>query len=531
MPLQKSFSEQNHSHSSEVRASHTNNATLTNDPQKKPQWNRNRSFQGPQQARNNDSSKPLYEKPPVPVSTTTKNKLSAFQYDTTSNTETTPRKPRRLISTEDKENLVMSEGAQNAPRQSPEGDVTMSECSRKEVPATPSGKLALPDLIGMGDVRRAVHEISPDDRIGWDPGNNIIENIRKAKKRARSSSPTSSPSPAHFGNQFDPGSELWGRYSISGLNKSNSQTATIPALAYIMHTSSPQPLKQGTTPFRRANSCGNQFPKRRRVGETEGKDMFAEFVNVGPSKLSVLLEKVQEGLVQSQHIDDMDVSISPATAKNVGSSSPLRKRTRTASPQKSKPKLSPLGKSRHSAEPLQPDSPGYGSSDYGEFDDDVFDENILGATAATIKKAKGASRSFSNTPKPESIPCPPSRDSRPAGRPKQKHAQGTESQPISLKSPKAEDDDFGDSDDEAFGADLEDIVAKFDANGTENKSAPLTEVPKNPGSQKMNGLEVDSEDEFGDGIDDFDFAAAEIASTQSIRQTASSLLPVRTHFP
>jgi hypothetical protein len=49
---------------------------------------------------------------------------------------------------------------------------------------------------------------------------------------------------------------------------------------------------------------------------------------------------------------------------------------------------------------------------------------------------------------------------------------------------------------------------------------------------KRVALRADSDDEFGDdGLDDFDLQAAEVAATQSIQQTANSLLPVRTRYP
>ena len=237
-----------------------------------------------------------------------------------------------LLSSNDKENAEVGSARPRAAVQ--EGGTRSAQSKlpepvKKDIPSTPAGRLALTDLIGMGDVKRAVQDISPEDRIEWDVmGSNPGKT--RARKRARSSSPLASP-PGQLAAfissraQVDPGSEIWGRYSLIGSNVPTPQ-ASVPALAHIMHTSSPQPSKDNTTPrsgrgIRRTNSCGNQFPKRRRVGANENDDVFTESVNIGPSKLSVLLERVQEGLTQpfqnkeSPHISRYDVASSRLPAK------------------------------------------------------------------------------------------------------------------------------------------------------------------------------------------------------------------------
>src|SRR4051812_44987485 len=74
--------------------------------QQRPQWNRNKSFGAPQSSKANSPSKPLQDKPPVPVSTTTKNKLSAFQFNG-SNADSTAKHPIiSLLSDDEKENPV-----------------------------------------------------------------------------------------------------------------------------------------------------------------------------------------------------------------------------------------------------------------------------------------------------------------------------------------------------------------------------------------------------------------------------------------
>ena len=93
---------------------------------------------------------------------------------------------------------------------------------------------------------------------------------------------------------------------------------------------------------------------------------------------------------------------------------------------------------------------------------------------------------------------------------------------------KVNENEFDDSDEDLFAADIEDMVAKFDiqhpgANGIfVNNCQTGTAV----------ALKTDSGDEFGDGgFDDVDFEIAEAAATQSRQHSSSSLLPVRTKFP
>lgn len=303
----------------------------------------------------------------MPVSTTTKNKLSNFQFGGQANADLMAKHPVTisLPSDDEKENssvmgalgkpssrkkIVIDADGQPTKKRgikdvdgqpvehrnligvdgqsvsekhkdwSKSSESLPSDTTKSEFPSTPAARLALPDLIGMEDVRRVVQEVSPEDRIEWDRRSSASSSfgIRRAKKRARSSSPISSPVPQnHLNPQLDPGSELWSRYSLNGSNAPTPQGATIPALAHIMQTSSPQPSKDGTTPrsvagFRRTTSCGTQFPKRRRVGGADNDDVFTESAEIGPSKLSVLIERVQEGFAQpKQSKTDSRPSVSP----------------------------------------------------------------------------------------------------------------------------------------------------------------------------------------------------------------------------
>ena len=458
-----------------------------------------------------------------------------------------------LLSDDEKENTPVHDV--EPPREHSEVKLQSAiEPERKDVPSTPASRLALPDLIGMGDVRRPVQNVSPDERIGWDHDKDMkhtltssFGGIRRAKKRARSSSPTtSSPVRASphinargesVNPQTDPGSELWGRYSLNGSNMPTPQGAPIPALAHIMHTSSPQPLKGGATPrsvagFRRANSCGNQFPKRRRVGGTEDVDVFTESTNIGSSKLSVLIERVQEGLTQPKPplTENGSAGLSNHSLKRQFSD--LKEESLT--PRKGQEGVKSISKQQVPCKPESqqkqtkiihpPESlPHSDSSDYGDddFDDDELDATILESFGSKPEQPVSVTRNVpaSKLPAdPPPRPCPSEAQSRGANHSKL-------SQSIAIQ---PQDDEFDDSDEDIFAADLEHIVAKFDnQRSLQNGSISVTR-PRKDGQT----LKEDSDDEFGDGdLDEHDFREVEAKATQNIHQGTNSLLPVRTRFP
>ena len=506
--------------------------------QHRPPWNRNKSFQGPQS--NNSNPKPLQEKPPIPVSTATKNKLSNFQYQGIPKDGNRNKAVISLLSDDEKENegakretAIEREQPSNAAPEQPK----LPDPAPKDVPTTPAGRLALKDLIGMGDVQRAVQDISPDERIEWNhdkdmiPGSaSAIGGIRRARKRARSSSPLGSPSAQaspdfstkleSMNLQVDPGSELWGRYSLNGSNAPTPQGPSIPALANLMHTSSPQPTKDGATPrsapsFRRANSCGNQFPKRRRVGGTEGDDVFTESAIIGPSKLAVLIERVQEGLTQpKQH--STSISSSNSFHTPLDRASPNVEKTRSIDDGHEEAEAVPEAcpESTDAAKPKRDVTTSRASksvipnsSDYGEFDDDELDKSLM---EIVVEEAAPIFKVASN-------PAPQMRTT-------ESFKSGTL---------KAESEEFDDSDEDLFAADLENIASQYDKNAEGKSQIVSIATAVNPGQRKtLTRVKSESEDEFGDGgLDDLDFEAAEATATQFIQQTANSLLPVRTRFP
>lgn len=492
------------------------------------------------------------------MSTATKNKLSNFQFHGLPNAGNDTKAVISLLSDDEKENEgAKQENSDEMPREHPKnGSPEQSKLPKpapKDVPTTPASRLALKDLIGMGDIRRAVQNISPDERIEWNhekdmiPGSGSAVGIRRARKRARSSSPTGSPS-AQASPQFnpkfetmnpqvDPGSELWGRYSLNGSNAPTPQGPSIPALAHLMHTSSPQPSKEGVTPrsvsgFRRANSCGNQFPKRRRVGGCEGDDVFTESATIGPSKLAVLIEKVQEGLTQPK-----EPPMSTASSTSNSFHTPLDQPSAHVEDVKSvdhnppeEPKAAPepclprtelfKAKTEPIVTPQSAKIEKSGSSDYGEFDDDELDDTLM----EIFVEGAAPTHVPSNLPQ-RAVHQAQDRYKPP---PQVKAAESFESGTL-----KAESDEFDDSDEDLFAADLENIASQFDTKTYGKSKTILVGGAGVSGQRKpLARTKSESEDEFGDGgLDDLDFETAEATATQSIQQTANSLLPVRTRFP
>ncbi|CZT07936.1 related to DNA helicase [Rhynchosporium agropyri] len=508
-PLQKSFSDQNHS------------AKARQQP--RGQWNRNKSFQGPQTT--TSEARPLQENPRIQISTATRNKLNAFQFGGHAK-EDTGKSVISLLSDDEKENKGAKSRkpevrTKNGGPKGSQEQLTLPTSARKPVPSTPAGRLALPDLIGMGDVRRPIQSVSPDERIEWDqkekgsePGS--FGGIRRAKKRARSSSPTGSSPAGALRAQIDPGSELWGRYSFGGSNAPTPQGPSVPALAHLMQTSSPQPIKEGATPrsgnaLRRANSCGIQFPKRRKTGGSQSDDVFTESATIGPSKLSVLIERVTEGLSQPKR------SISPQTGieicgdgrfSDIEDDSPIQRQTRLCASESAPMECDQQPMLELEMEALPPLPLHSDSSDYGDFDDDEFDDSLLEACE-------------SNT---QSHPAPP----LPPDPPSHVHSSiKVKTIPPAIETshaPQDEKDEFGDSDDDIFEAGLEQIASQFDPQMKITKNVTPMRRGSNRVVRQLSKVpcKAESEDEFGDGgLDDDDFEAA----TQAIQQTGNSLLP------
>lgn len=478
-----------------------------------------------------------------------------FEADDKENVETV-RKPQKL-------SKATNSYQSNRPNSSSQHDETVK--LGREPPTTPgASRLALSDLVGMKDIKSEEKKISPDERILWHHDASAMHSsdstygaLRRVQKRARSSSPTSSPvhtakRPSVKGEAFDlqrlnqclktpqtdPSADLWGRYNLSG-NKGTPMTPQLPALAHIMYASSPQGSKEVVPKSEetlrkslvRSSTCGTEWPKRRKVAVSEhqlqGDDVFLESFNSGTSKLSrvsVLLDKVQEGYTGR---GIMKVSPGPSSSSpiplgkvftKVEAGSPLQQFERRAAKSAliNQPELLPRVSGPFNLPKLHVentvDNSGSNSSDYGDFDDGVFDVSMVDARTG-------------DNPRPQIVATVPAID--PLEQPQQ-HV-------IRPLLQEEEDDEFGDLEDDVCAADLEEIVAKYDADRPESLLVVAPGVETVSGVHKGGAAAADttteSEDEYGDDLDDIDFEAAEASATQSLQQHESSNTPlVRTSF-
>ncbi|TPX18862.1 uncharacterized protein E0L32_011477 [Thyridium curvatum] len=473
MTLQKSFSEQN-------RFS------------RRPQWNRSKSGSavgGPR------TSRP--PRPPVPISEVTKNKLHQFEFqpavEETSTTDATKGES-------DKEN---------------HGSLSKHNVSPPAMPKpldamTPIARLAWQDLMGATDNANEEEDTSPTERILWHNERDKLSAVispmlhRTGKKRARSSSPTSSPSTskpttpavnmrrlkeALKSPQADPAVELWDRFSLSGTSNTPLGRAN-PMLANLMVSSSPRPAHAGANGpdekgFRRAASCGTSWAKRRRVEKGNGRSpsmLRQEASDSKSSMVSALLKSVTGELDNSEVARHTLLQRSPSPQK--------RSTPEALSPSKA-PKCVAAG--THKADTFE--------EDFG--DDDFDDDTLMELDASLIPQEGGCS--FSDAA------VVPSGDSKAAS-------------PLPVAA-EDEEDEFGDLDDDVFAA-AEDIIADIDQAASQMHepkiSAPAASGQSPTDIGDSGGGATEADDAYSDDFGDFDFDAAELAATQSMKPPTSS---------
>lgn len=389
--------------------------------------------------------------------------------------------------------------------------------------STPPGRVSLNDLLGRasGPADEDAGEDSPEDRILW---NNIRPKTfnpelsplmpRNARKRARSSSPVSSPAHAEHTTpaqplidrkklaeamnspHADPTLQLWDR--LAGGTKGAATTpvsTTSTGLAQFMISSSPRPARAGVSGsasrmLRRTVSSGLSWPKRRRLDKSESagssKSVQSNSNGFKSSFVSALLdtvENVQESPTDQSEEREVPPAASPSPAK------------RAADPVTTS---FPAGTAQDSRAPAAASCgalpPGDTESDYGD-DDFLDDDDTLLQLEASMAAIEPTS-THANAAKP--------------------------SQPAELVD--LLEDDFDDLDDDTVMEAAAGIMAEFE--GTAAKDSP-------PVDSKNNDVSADQllDDDFGDDFGgDFDFDAAEFAATQSVKPSNSQLAAVRSRL-
>lgn len=450
------------------------------------------------------------------MSEKTKNKLQKFQFLPPPETdESANKEPKAQPDDPDKENALPLKRADSTP--------------------TPVTRLVWQDL--MGETRSAEKEDddeAPAEQLLW---HNIRDEVaqrispmigRRKRKRARSSSPASSPSNAmpatpavnvkELSQAFrtpnaDPTLQLWDRFALAGANGASPSGLTNPLMSHLL-ASSPRPLKErpGTTQqqsessLRRAISCGTQWPKRRKIFQN-GPD--SNVTSQGSpnedsksSMVSALLKTVTGELNKStsfERQDDLLDSPSPEKRTNRRRDSPSHSPSKRPVGPKNTTNTRPIVHS--DAVDLIQDRGGAGtsSSDYGDedFDEDTLLE--LDATVYTIPDEEQTKDLATNN----------------AVMLNEENENTT-----------TMDEDFGDFDDDLLDA-AEDIMIKAASQHTFNAGHTGRELHLSP-KPHANIPKKEEDDPYSDDLGDFDFEAAELAATQSASRTGSTLPHVRT---
>lgn len=364
--------------------------------------------------------------------------------------------------------------------------------------------------MSMGDTPREDTEISPTARLMWHNEQDILSNAikpilsRKGKKRARSSSPTASPSQPNAAKAVvdikelqlelkspnpDPALDVWDRFALNSSAARTPLGRNNPTLAHLMVSSSPRPTKNGTprvdSIMRKTISCGPQWTKRRKIeAETResptNRPSHGETVEAKSCMVSALLETVNGEISKSDVFQPGQQSLVRSPSPSLG----LKKADLRAAA------TIPVEKAdagpEHIPEPAA-------SSDYG---DDDFDDDTLQVLDATLVLTQAEKvRSEANVIELESDTI-------------------GESGPGPAT---ALEDEFGDLDDDLFAA-AEDLMVQIESRSP-SQALPAEQHPQVVTEVKRHGAAAEINDDlFSDDFgDDFDFDAVELAATQSVQ--------------
>lgn len=344
---------------------------------------------------------------------------------------------------------------------------------------------------------------SPNERIMWDskPDDFYITGIspmigRKGRKRARSSSPISSPATDRFhpparanvkklaqalkSPHADPTLQLWDRYSLNKDERSPSSAGvTNPALAQLMISSSPRPsntTRQNDGNLRRAMSHGLNWPKKRKVENSRSSGACDEQRSLEAASKSSLVTALLDTVTSSIQ----DHSLDEPVGQLVGSLSPKMARrcsfNRDGSP--SRPRA-------EKATTINLDGFEYGDDDF-DFDDDT----LLELEASIIST------------QPARVPETAKQD-----KPLAKTAVNPTSKPVVLE-------EFDDLDDDVFDG-AEDLVTGNQSHTVHIIDSSPPQKPAAATASILQSISEDFDDEFGD-LNADDFEAVELAATQSV---------------
>ncbi len=414
-----------------------------NNQRRGGQWQRHNTYNGPRFGRRDDLNraepKPLPDLP-VNVSSATKKRLSSFQFEApkkdgnqAQNTAGASSKDlgskTHLVDLEDDNDERMPIGKTTSRLQ----QMSQDDGAKKKGPGTPSsGRLKLPDLLGMTDVDSPSRVLTktPEERVSWnnnDPftqSSDLFTNSRPRKRfKARSSSPvqsqlSSSPvrNSAHFANDMTglpvgklnlktpmgPGLDLWAGYgATNGLAN--------PLMAQLKSSTPPPQDNSRRTAITRSVSMGDQVPKKRKIGtQRSSSDMFPDVARASVTKhprVGALLDGIKEKSVRkaarSKEMGEPSSS-SPAQFRHPADngdvkmeSSPLKPRSMVPPSKPDTPQVSSRAASpapAHEPALAAPNPPSSQETDYG---DDDWDDEMMNAA---VNQVYGASQAVPQQP-------------------------------------------------------------------------------------------------------------------------------------
>ncbi|KAI9674760.1 MAG: Tripartite DNA replication factor [Caeruleum heppii] len=457
-------------------------------------------------------------------------------------------------------------------------------------PQTPAGRLPLAELIANSEnpiTRRVGKDLSPEERVYWKPSRSPTSsgqssyartpghNAARGQKRARSSSPARSPhgvstSPKHpeidlqavqtllKTPQDDPAAKLWNRFAGDRDRSNPKDKLPVSVIARFLDASSPRSPVSGSGSgtglgLRRSASCGIEWPasktKRRKLStlHVEGFDDVAppkwhgQPTSPGKNKISrvsLLVERVQQSLSKPPFDRDPQATdTSPLPRRIAHSTSCPEALIVEEERAQTQPDSEHIEETRMTVPTLleQRKDPSDGSSDFGDFDPEAIDVDILEAKEA--KEATGGPSLDAavglaiekpietDSVMPDqcllavTVPTPALDDPRVL---LEEHADLE----TVLTVEAGEEDEFGE-DDDIYAADLEEVVSRYDAQKVTGSSPPSTDYGEllDPPSDVIDGSSrvqpaqeeaTVSDDEFGDmADDDLELAAAGIDALEA----------------
>lgn len=437
------------------------------------------------------------------------------------------------------------------------------------LPSTPAVRIDLEDLIGNTEdiFNRPAPLGTPGDHVHWHNGPNssdvasAVPTTQRSRKRARSSSPASSQleRSAHFGTQGedngsdrpqksartpdnDPTQDLWRRY-MNANGSRHGEDGTLPSLARLPPSSPTTPSTDTKdSGLRRTVSCGVQWPtsksKRRKLEASDSlnrtKNIFAAsrreiLAREMPktSRVSLLVEKIQESLARQARADDEPSSSTPLPGRHsqmaLSQGSPIRSPSKQRDNRNQSAALSSapaeVVATRETSEAMLDDF------DDDDLDLDFFEEVEKGMSQVAVSRHPTTVKNEQQDMRPEFQTQQHHQEQQDQNEPKRL----AESNIIVAKDfTKTSFDAFDDEDEEdLFTTEMESLVAQVDSQGKGNTTVKVPQAPKDvtqplPTIPEMDGSFDDVNDDdlllqIADDVDQGKTGAGPISQVRAAR--------------